>query len=479
MANVKISELPAATLPLTGSELVPIVQSGTTDQVTVTNLTAGRTLNVAAVTATGTVSGATVTASGTVSGATVTASGTVSGATVTASGTVSGATVTASGTVSGATVTASGTVSGATAVVGAGTAAAPSISSTGDSNTGIFFPAADTIAFAEGGTEVLRLNSNGNAIFTGTAVMASSFLRNRIINGAMAIDQRNAGASFSSGVGAVTYGLDRFYVFSSGAAVTGQRVNPSLTGFPNALRVTGAAGATYTEVGQRIESANIADLAGSTVTVSFWAAASVATSVNVYASYANTQDNFSASTGIGSTAVAITSTLAQYTVSFALPSQAANGIVVGFTFGSGLSSGTFTLTGVQLEVGTAATPFERRQFGQELALCQRYYQHFGNTSGQPNIAVGWAKSGSTADVQLSYLVTMRAAPTLTTSSTASDYAVNTQNTGVVCSAVPNLNTATPYTIRLGLTVSSGLTAGNGIGLYLNTTSSFIGLSAEL
>ena len=155
MANIKISELRAATLPLTGSELVPIVQSGTTDQVTVANLTAGRTVSAAAVTATGTVSGVTVTASGTVSGATVTASGTVSGATVTASGTVSGATV------SGTTVSGT-TVSGTTVVAGAGSAATPSISPTGDSNTGLFFPVADTIAFAEGGVEAMRLDASGN-----------------------------------------------------------------------------------------------------------------------------------------------------------------------------------------------------------------------------------------------------------------------------------------------------------------------------
>jgi hypothetical protein len=132
MADVKISALPAATTPLAGTEVLPIVQSGTTDQVSVANLTAGRTVNGAAFTATGTVSGATVTASGTVSGATV-----------------SGTTV--SGT----------TVSGTTVNVGAGTVSAPSISPTGDSNTGIFFPAADTIAFAEGGVEALRIASSG------------------------------------------------------------------------------------------------------------------------------------------------------------------------------------------------------------------------------------------------------------------------------------------------------------------------------
>lgn len=270
----------------------------------------------------------------------------------------------------------------------------------------------------------LVLDNAGNATFAGTAGMASSFLRNRIINGAMAIDQRNAGASFSSGVGAVTYGLDRFYVFSEGAAVTGQRVNPSLTGFPNALRVTGARGVTYTEVGQRIESANIADLAGSTVTISFWAAASVATSVNVYTNYANTQDNFSASTGIGSTVVSITSTLTRYTVSFAFPSQAANGVVVGFTFGSGLTSGTFTLTGVQLEVGSVATPFERRQFGMELMLCQRYFEVLptavsGGIYGTPGTG------GQVGYVSWQYKATKRTSPSVSLAAgsqiTAFDY----------------------------------------------------------
>jgi hypothetical protein len=118
MADVKISALPAATTPLAGTEVLPIVQSGTTDQVSVANLTAGRTVNGAAFTATGTVSGATLTASGTVSGATVN--------------------------------------------VGAGTVSAPSISPTGDSNTGVFFPAADTIAFTEGGVEAMRLDASGN-----------------------------------------------------------------------------------------------------------------------------------------------------------------------------------------------------------------------------------------------------------------------------------------------------------------------------
>jgi len=51
--------------------------------------------------------------------------------------------------------------------VQAGTAAAPSITTSGDTNTGIFFPAADTIAFAEGGAEALRINSSGTVVLSG------------------------------------------------------------------------------------------------------------------------------------------------------------------------------------------------------------------------------------------------------------------------------------------------------------------------
>lgn len=253
---------------------------------------------------------------------------------------------------------------------------------------------------------------SGNATFNAGLVPSSSFLRNRIINGAMAIDQRNAGASFNCSAGAVTFGLDRFYVYPTGAAVTGQRVNPSVTGFPTALRVTGAAGNNYTEIGQRIESVNVADLAGSTVTVSFMAAASVATSVTLITSYANATDNFATITAINSTAVTITSTLTRYSVSVSLPSQAANGVVVGFVFGSGLTSGTFTLTGVQLEVGSVATPLERRQYGQELALCQRYFQSYA--AGTFRMDGNAAGAGvSVSGITFSFHTQMRSSPTAT------------------------------------------------------------------
>jgi hypothetical protein len=69
--------------------------------------------------------------------------------------------------------------------------------------------------------------------------------RNRIINGGMVVDQRNNGSSISSGVNTITYGVDRWYVYALGAAVTLQRVGSSAARFESALRLTGAASNTF------------------------------------------------------------------------------------------------------------------------------------------------------------------------------------------------------------------------------------------
>jgi len=79
---------------------------------------------------------------------------------------------------------------------------------------------------------------------------------------------------------------------------------------------------------------------------------------------------------------------------------------------------TFFITGVQLETGTVATPFERRQFGQELALCQRYYQF----SGSDNQWVGNTTSGGVYYARTYFPTTMRANPTVTlTNASASGF----------------------------------------------------------
>jgi len=196
MADVKISALPLASTPLAGTEVLPIVQSATTDQVSVANLTAGRAVSAASLTLTTTPlavgSGGTGLTSGTSGGVLYySASGTLAsssalaanalviggGAGIAPSTTTTGANIlTFLGTPSSANLAAAVTdetgsgslVFGTTptfttsALFPAGTVSAPGISVSGDTNTGIYFPAADTISFATAGTQRIRIDSAGN-----------------------------------------------------------------------------------------------------------------------------------------------------------------------------------------------------------------------------------------------------------------------------------------------------------------------------
>jgi hypothetical protein len=273
-------------------------------------------------------------------------------------------------------------INGSTGISGTdGSAGTPAVQGS-DTNTGMFFPAADTIAFAEGGVESLRLDSSGNVSATGTVAMGSSFLRNRIINGAMFVSQRATSATVTAGTGVPTAStgypcVDRFFVYSTGANVTAAQVTATGAS-PFLLRITGAASVTAVGVGQRIETNNSIDLAGQTCTLSVELANSLLTTVTWTASYANTTDTFGTigtptKTQIATGTFTVTSTLTRYSVNIAVPSAATTGIEILFTVGA-QTSGTWDIDNVQLEVGTAATPFERRQFGQELTLCQRYFQ---------------------------------------------------------------------------------------------------------
>jgi hypothetical protein len=145
MADKKISALTAATTPLAGTEVLPIVQSSATVKVSVANLTAGRNVDALSVTAT--------TINGTTFDTNVAAAGvTLAGTTLSADGTDANINI---------SIVPKGT---GQIVVNAGTVSAPAIAPTGDSNTGVYFPAADTIAFAEGGVEAARIDSSANLL---------------------------------------------------------------------------------------------------------------------------------------------------------------------------------------------------------------------------------------------------------------------------------------------------------------------------
>jgi hypothetical protein len=201
--------------------------------------------------------------------------------------------------------------------------------------------------------------------------------RNRILNGAMAVDQRNAGASQTfTAAAALAYSVDRWYGYCTGANVTGQRVQGATAG-QFRYQFTGATSVTAIGFGQRIEQLNSADLAETTATLSVDLANSVLTTVTWTAYYATTADTFGTlasptRTQIATGTFTVNSTVTRYSTNISVPAAATTGIEIVFTVGA-QTSGTWTIGDVQLEGGTVATPFERRSYGQELALCQRYY----------------------------------------------------------------------------------------------------------
>ena len=252
----------------------------------------------------------------------------------------------------------------------------------------------------------------GNATVTGTLAMGSSFKRNRIINGNMATDQRNAGAAQTiTAAAALAYTVDRFYAYCTGANVTGQQV-AGATANQYRYRFTGAASVTAIGFAQRIEAINSADLAGTTATLSVDLANSLLTTVTWTAYYANTTDTFGTLasptvTSIATGTFTVTSTVTRYNAQISIPSAATTGLQIVLSVGA-QTSGTWTIGSVQLEVGTKATPYEMQIYSDQLAQCQRYYQTASGTWGS-----WYGATGSGTYAPIVFPVTMRAAPTVT------------------------------------------------------------------
>ncbi len=143
------------------------------------------------------------------------------------------------------------------------------------------------------------------------------------------------------------------------------------------------------------------------------------------------------------------------------------------------ASATFYITGVQLEVGSVATPFERRDYGRELIMCQRYYY---KVSGDTKwFGIGYVIDSTRAQGITSFPVTMRTAPSaVEQTGTAANYGVITGTTSTTCSSVPTFNASTSEFSAVTLfTVSSGLTASQSIALRSLAASVYLAWSAEL
>lgn len=314
-----------------------------------------------------------------------------------------------------------------------------------------------------------RVNAAINAVEQG------GLGRNRLVNGAMQIDQRNNGASITVTAGAaLAYGLDRWYGFCTGANVTFQRV--ALSSALNRARFTGAASNTGVGFGQRIEASNSLDLAGQTVTLQVKASSSSLTSLGWALYYASTSDSFGTlaaptRTLISSGSFTINATEAVYSTQISVPSAATTGLELVFTGGALLASQTLTIGDVQLEVGSVATTFERRLNAVEQALCARYFQRHIDPPLRGVFAT------ATLGTQMAMTIAeMRVSPTASISGTLSIYDGAATGTATAISA----QNSNPRCIEVNLTAATGsFTAGRPAIVYANTGAGSLLLSAEL
>jgi len=207
----------------------------------------------------------------------------------------------------------------------------------------------------------------------------STGYKNRIINGAMNIWQRSTSAT-----GAGYVAVDRFY--SDNTTTFSRSTDVPNTSFKYSCSCAFSS-SQYSVIAQRIESLNSYDLVGQSVTVSFWFKQTVGNTLfNLQLYGANATDNFGGGvTTLGNTTFSVTSgTWTYVTKTFTnLGSTAANGVQF-YLYGNDPSAATtYLITGVQLEVGTTATNFEYRDYGNELRMCQRYYQLCNGFIGTP------------------------------------------------------------------------------------------------
>jgi len=288
------------------------------------------------------------------------------------------------------------------------------------------------------------------------AAASPNVLKNRIINGDMVIDQRNAGASVTPINN--QYTLDRWIanITQTGKFTVQQLSASPPVSFSNYLGCTSAsaysvaAGDVFV-MNQRIEGFNTADLGwgtanAKTVTLSFQVYSSLTGTFggSIFNSAENYSYPFSYSIPVANTWTTISVTIAGPTAGTWIGATNGRGMAVNFSLGTGTTysgtagswsantyysatgatsvvgtnGATWYITGVQLEIGSTATPFERRLYNQELANCQRYYQVIGGVNGGFPMATSYFSAGSqTARFPISFPVVTRATPTVTKNGT--------------------------------------------------------------
>ena len=348
--------------------------------------------------------------------------------------------------------------------------------------------------------------------------------RNLVVNGAMNVSQRGTS---STGIGASSgyFTVDRFTIRTSSTAgrlTMTQTAVTDLPGFANCIKLdcttadTSIAAAEFTFLSTRLEGQNLQQMKKGTssaesVTVSFYVKGNAAAT---YVCEIGDSDN----TRTITQAFAVTTSWNRISLTFpgdttgAFDDDNAHSLQLNFWLhgGSTYSGGTFAdntwaaetnanryagsrtsffdstdreffITGVQMEIGETATPFEHRSFGEELLLCQRYYYKTISASGTKVAGAGLQSLTTTAVIVVPYPTQMREAPTaVETSSTANEFDILNDNGVVISNAVPTFNAATSEDAALvNFNAASGGGQGEAAIGRLRGTGSFLAWSAEL
>jgi len=385
-----------------------------------------------------------------------------------------------------------------------------------------------TTTLKNNGNTYLSVDTNENATFTagvtatslnGTSLNGGQLAgnRNKIINGDMRINQRHGTSTITLGATATTTFVadrTRAYKGTSGGVMTGRKTDAStLGGFYDCFEVKTTTAATASSgdinaIWQAVEGFNFTDMSFGTAnaksfTLSFWMYANTAGSYGVSFLGNMTQSNRSYTTAVTVSAGQVNSWV-QHSVTVPgdttgtgwVTADSTNGvsIYVGICdIGSGSAFETSTadtwqagnfkrkaadvklisvlnatiyITGVQLEIGSVATPFEHRSYGTEFALCQRYYQHYGPHA---NTMLGSGNTNNATTVHrwgFELPVVMRTAPTGALSGTCGLW-----NGGAIgANATLGASYCKPEMIQYDMTCASALTNTLGLraALFLNT-----------